>query len=117
MSRNNDNLFAWNETIQKMFTEDNEKASLEMSMKSKEGMSRLLDEIDKSVTSDEIFRNGELIDDTGDYDQWYSDAPGGTYHRMRIVKHKRKFYVYKEKITVDRECNEKTECVAFYELK
>lgn len=117
MNKNKQNPFAWNDAINKMFTEDSEKVFLEMSMRSQEGISRILEESDVSVTSDELFRNGEIIEDSGDYEQWYSDAPGGSYHRIKIVKYKGKIYVYKEKVTVNRSEEEKSECVAFYELK
>lgn len=77
----------------------------------------ILDEVDKSITSDELFRNGEIIDDSGEYDNWYSDAPGGTYNRVRIIKLNEKYYVYKEKIMINNDSSEKSECIAFYELK
>lgn len=77
----------------------------------------ILEEVDNSITSDELFRNGTIVEDSGEYDNWYSDAPGGTYDRIRIVKLNEKYYVYKEKITVNNDSSEKTECLAFYELK
>lgn len=80
-------------------------------------MDDLLNEIDNSITSDQLFREGNIIDDTGEYEQYYSDLPGGCYYRMRIVKHYEKHFVYKEKIVVAHDLSEKKECVAFYELK
>lgn len=77
----------------------------------------IFDEVDKSITSDELFRNGETVEDSGEYDSWYSDAPGGTYNRVRIVKLNEKYYVYKEKNVVNSDLSEKIECTAFYELK
>lgn len=62
MNKDKQSLFAWNDAINKMFTEDSEKALLEMSMRSKEGISRFTRRIDESVTSDEIFRDGEIIE-------------------------------------------------------
>lgn len=79
MIKDKSDLFAWNDAINKMFSEDSEKVSLEMSMRSKEGISRLLEEIDNSVTSDELFRDGEIIEDSGEYDQWCSDTPGDRF--------------------------------------
>lgn len=106
-------IYNWNEALNKMRIEDN---SI-IDVKKREGICRILKDIDKSVTSYELFIDGEIIDDSGEYDQYYSDSPGGCYHRLRIVKHNGKFYVYKEKITVERDMSEKSECIAFYELK
>jgi len=77
----------------------------------------ILDEVDKSITSDELFRNGEIIEDSAGYESYYSDAPGGEYHRVRIIKLDEKHYVYKEKIVINNDLTENPECVAFYELK
>ena len=77
----------------------------------------IFEEVDNSITSDELFRNGEIVEDSGEFDNWYSDAPGGTYNRIRIVKLKEKYYVYREKITINNDSSEKAECTAFYELK
>lgn len=76
----------------------------------------IFDEIDNSITSDELFRNGEIVEDSGEFDNWYSDAPGGIYNRIRLVKLNEKYYVYKEKITVNNDSSERAECLAFYEL-
>lgn len=77
----------------------------------------IFEEVDNSITSDELFRNGEIVEDSGEFDNWYSDAPGGTYNRIRIIKLKEKYYLYKEKIVINNDSSEKTECTAFYELK
>lgn len=77
----------------------------------------ILDEIDKSITSDELFRNGEIVEDSNGYEAYYSDAPGGMYNRVRIIKLNGKYYVYKEKVIINNDCSEKSECIAFYELK
>ena len=77
----------------------------------------IFEEVDNSITSDELFRNGEIVEDSGEFDYWYSDVPGGTYNRIRIVKLKEKYYVYREKITINNDSSEKAECTAFYELK
>lgn len=85
--------------------------------KDNKSFQEILEEVDKSVTVDELFHNGEIIEDSEGYETYYSDAPGGTYNRVRIIKLEGKFYVYKEKITIDKDCSEKAECTAFYELK
>ena len=100
-----ENLFAWNDAINKLNEIDNN------------NFKKILEEVDNSVTSEQLFRDGEIIDDSGEYDQWYSDAVGGCYNRIKIFKLDGKFYVYKEKITVNRGCSEQAECIAFYELK
>lgn len=77
----------------------------------------IFDRVDKSITSDELFRNGEIIEDSEGYEAYYSDAPGGTYNRVRIVKLDEKYFVYKEKIVINSDSSKKSECTAFYELK
>ena len=100
-----ENLFEWNDAIHKLNEINNN------------NFKKILEEVDNSVTSEQLFRDGEIIDDSGEYDQWYSDAVGGCYNRVKIFKLDGKFYVYKEKITVNRDCSEQAECIAFYELK
>ena len=100
-----ENLFEWTDAIHKLNEIDNN------------NFKKILEEVDNSVTSEQLFRDGEIIDDSGEYDQWYSDAVGGCYNRIKIFKLDGKFYVYKEKITVNRDCSEQAECIAFYELK
>jgi hypothetical protein len=80
-------------------------------------INEVLDEVLNSVTTDEVLQDGEIIEDSGEYDTYYSDCPGGEFIQLKIVKHKGKLYVYKEKITENRELKQKRECVAFYELK
>lgn len=77
----------------------------------------MLEETSNSITSDKLFRYGEIIEDSEGFEPYYSDAPGGEYNRIRIVKLDGKFYVYKEKVTINTNFSEKVECVAFYELK
>lgn len=77
----------------------------------------IFDEVDKSITSDELFRNGEIVEDSAGYESYYSDAPGGTDNRVRIIKLNEKYYVYKEKVEINSDLSEKSECTAFYELK
>ena len=100
-----ENLFEWNDAIRKLNEINNN------------NFKKILEEVDNSVTSEQLFRDGEIIDDSGEYDQWYSDTVGGCYNRIKIFKLDGKFYVYKEKITVNRDCSEQAECIAFYELK
>lgn len=85
--------------------------------KTNKSFEEILDDVDKSITSDELFKNGEIIEDSEEYEAYYSDAPGGTYNRVRIFKLDGKFYVYKEIIIIDNNSSEKSECTAFYELK
>jgi hypothetical protein len=86
-------------------------------MKDNKTWDELLDEVDKSIASDQLFQEGTIVDDSGEYEQYYSDSPGGCYYRMRIVKHNEKHFVYKERIEIAHDLSEKKECVAFYELK
>lgn len=70
-----------------------------------------------STTSIEVLRDGEIVEDSGEYDSFYSDCNGGAFTQVKIVRHNGKLYVYKEKVVEDRELNQKRECTAFYELK
>lgn len=78
---------------------------------------KIIDEALNSVTLDEVLSYGETIDDSGEYDAFYSDAPGGQFTQLKIVKHNEKFYVYKEKVIEGMDLSQKRECIAFYELK
>lgn len=76
-----------------------------------------LEEALDSVTCDEVLRDGETLEDSGEYDIYYSDCPGGEFTQLKIIKYNGKLYVYKEKVVENRELNQKRECVAFYKLK
>lgn len=77
----------------------------------------LVDEVANSIISDEVLKSGEIIEDSGEYETYYSDCPGGEFTQLKIIRCKGKLYVYKEKVIEDRELKQKRECVAFYELK
>ena len=66
---------------------------------------------------EEALTNGKIIEDSGEYEQYYSDCPGGEYTRLKIVKYNEKLYVYKEKIIELSNGSKKAECVEFYEMK
>lgn len=76
-----------------------------------------LDNALNSVTTDEVLQGGEILEDSGEYESYYSDSCGGEYTQLKIVKFKGNLYVYKEKVIEDHYLNQKRECVAFYELK
>lgn len=69
------------------------------------------------INMDKVFQSGEILEDSGDYETYYSDSPGGEYIQLKIIKYKDKLYVHKEKIVEDHELNQKRECVGSYELK
>ena len=77
----------------------------------------IFEKVSNSIMPDELFRNGEIIEDSGEYDNWYSDAPGGTYNRIRIIKVNEKYYVDRQKIIINNDLSEETECEVIYELK
>jgi hypothetical protein len=77
----------------------------------------IVEDAAKSVISTEVLENGKIIEDSGEYETYYSDCSGGEFTQLKIVKYKDKLYVYKEKVVEDRELNQKRECVSFYELK
>lgn len=101
----------------KVYQEGRDYACYGFEKEKNKSFEEILDEVDKSITVDELFRDGEIVEDSGGYETYYSDAPGGTYNRIKIVKLDGKFYVYKEKIIIDKDSSEKAECTAFYELK
>lgn len=72
---------------------------------------------ENSLLMSVALEHGGIVEDSGEYEQYYSDAPGGEFTRLKIINYDGKLYVYKEKITEDRQLNKKSECVAFYELK
>lgn len=77
----------------------------------------LIDKVVNSVTLDEVLNQGEVIEDSGEHETYYSDCPGGEFTQLKIVKYDGKLYVYKEKVIENKELNQKRECVSFYELK
>lgn len=126
MGKKQVNSFAWNETIQKLFEIDKGAVDSEIEkftsnrvddITPDEDFKNIVDGVADSTTSYEVLHDGEILEDSGEYDTYYSDCPGGEFTQLKIVKHKGKIYVYKEKVVEDRELNQKRECVAFYELK
>lgn len=77
----------------------------------------LVDEVANSIISDEVLQYGEIIEDSGEYETYYSDCSGGEFTQVKIVRYNNILYVYKEKVIEDKNLNQKRECIAFYELK
>lgn len=126
MTKIKENSFAWNETIQKLFEMDKNTADSEIekftsnrfeNIVPDEDFNNLVDHVANSIISDEVLHDGEIIEDSGEYETYYSDCPGGEFIQIKIVRYNGKLYVYKERVVEDINLNQKRECIAFYELK
>lgn len=58
----------------------------------------ILNEALNSVTCKEVLDNGEIIEDSGEYETYYSDCAGGEFTQVKIINYNGKYMYIKKKL-------------------